>query len=219
MISWFNDLLAALLVIVSQGDVRALLVLLLLSALTEMGIPFPFVVDSVLVLAGYQNGLWSLPAGKIVLFLILGRLIGAAAIYWLSRYLGVRFINWVGKRFPKLLTGMAWLNTKLSRHAPLTVAIARLTPGLLTSSSIAAGCIRMRFPQFVLGIILASIIADASLLLLGITTGYGLMWFGFTPAPWMLIVIALAIIALIWFLRWLLQHWRARKAKNRTAIP
>ena len=219
MISWFNDLLAALLVIVSQGDMRALLILLLVSALTEMGMPFPFVVDSVLVVAGYQDGLWSLPVGKIVLFLILGRLLGAAAIYWLSRFLGVRFINWVGKRFPKLLTGMLWLNTKLSRRAPLTVAVARLTPGLLTSSSIAAGCIRMRFPQFILGIILASVIADASLLLLGFTTGYGLKWFGFTPAPWMLVVIAVAVIALIWFLRWLWQHWRKRKVKNGTALP
>jgi membrane protein DedA with SNARE-associated domain len=217
MISWFNDLLAALLVIVSQGDMRALVVLLLMSALTEMGIPFPFVVDSVLVVAGYQNGLWSLPVGKIVLFLILGRLIGAAVIYWLSRYLGVRFINWVVKRFPKLLTGMTWLNTKLSRRAPLAIAIARLTPGILTSSSIAAGCIRMSFPQFMLGIILASIIADASLLLLGFSTGYGLKWFGFTPAPWMLVVIAVAVIALIWLLRWLWQRWRNLKSRNGTA--
>jgi membrane protein DedA with SNARE-associated domain len=214
MISWFNDIMTLAMNTVNQGDTRALLALFLISALTEMGFPFPFIVDSVLIVAGYQNGLWSLPVAKIVISLMLGRQVGAAVIYWLSHFLGNRFINWVGKRFPKLLSGMAWLNTKLSKRAPLAVAIARLTPGLLTSSSIAAGCIRMRYYHFVLGIVLASVIADASLLTFGFATGYGLKIFGFSPAPWMLVIVVVGVIGLIWLARWLWLRYRARHLRQ-----
>ena len=213
MISWFNDLVALAMNTVNQGDTRALLALFFMSALTEMGFPFPFIVDSVLIVTGYQNGLWSLSVARIVIALLAGRQLGAAVIYWLSRFLGNRFINWLGKRFPKLLSGMVWLNTKLSRRAPLAVAIARLTPGLLTSSSVAAGCIRMRYYHFVLGIVLASVIADGSLITFGLATGYGLKVFGFNPAPWMLVVVAVVIIALIWLVRWL---WLRRRAHRKS---
>ena len=204
--------------IVNQGDLRALVVLFFVSTLTEVGMPFPFVIDAVLVATSVQNGLWSLPVAKIVIALLLGRQLGAAIIYWLSYFMGNRFINWLGKRFPKLLTGMAWLNTRLSRRAPLAVTIVRLTPGLLTSSSIAAGCIHMRYYQFVLGIVIASAIADGTLLLLGFASGYGLKFFGVTPQSWMLLVVAVVLVSLIWLVRWLWSRRRARKL-NKTTFP
>ena len=208
--SWFNDLVALAINTVNQGGIHAMLALFFMSALTEMGMPFPFVVDSVLIVIGFQNDLWSFSVARILIALLLGRQLGAAVVYWLSRHLGNRFINWLGKRFPKLLSGMAWLKTKLSSSwSPLAVAIARLTPGVLTSSSVAAGCIRMRYSHFVLGIVLASVIADGMLITFGFAANYGLKVFGFTPAPWMLVVVAVIAIALIWFARWLWSRHRA----------
>jgi len=73
VIEWFNNLLTLVMNIVNQGDLRALAVLFFVSALTEVGMPFPFVIDAVLVATSVQNGLWSLPVAKIVIALLLGR--------------------------------------------------------------------------------------------------------------------------------------------------
>ncbi len=206
MISWFTDIVSLAMNTVYQGDARALVALFFVSALTEVGMPFPFVIDGVLVVTSYETGLWSLPVARIVIALLLGRQFGSAVIYWLSRLLGNRFINWLGKRFPKLLTKMAWLNTRLSRRAPLAVAIVRLTPGLLTSSSVAAGCIRMRYYHLVLGIVLASAIADGALITFGFASGYGLQYLGFTPDAWMLVAALGVAILIVWLIRYLLKR-------------
>ncbi len=209
MISWFTDIVALAMNTVYQGDARAMVALFFVSALTEVGMPFPFVIDGVLVVTSYETGLWSLPVARIIIALLLGRQFGSAVIYWLSRFLGNRFINWLGKRFPKLPSKLAWLNTRLSRRAPLAVAIVRLTPGLLTSSSVAAGCIRMRYHHLVLGIVLASVIADGALVIIGVFTKYGLSILGFTPSTWEGIVALAVVILLVGFVRWL---WLRRRA-------
>jgi len=211
MMDWFNNIIVTAMNPVNQGDTRALTALLLVSALTEVGIPFPFIIDAVLVAAGVQNGLWSPAVYRIVITLLLGRLVGAALIYWLSSFLGNRFVNWLCKRFPKLMTGMTWLNKKLSRRTPLAVAVVRLTPGLLTSASIVAGVMRLPYYKFVLGIVIASVIADGSLLLLGFASGYGFKLFGVTPQSWMLVVVAIIIILVIWLLHRYWLKWRERR--------
>lgn len=212
MIEWFNEVMGLALNTVNHGDARALSALFLISALTEMGIPFPFIIDAVLVAASVQNGFWSAAVLRIVIALLLGRQLGAAVIFWLSSFLGNRFVNWLCRRFPRLLSGMTWLKNKLSRKAPLTVAVIRLTPGLLTSASIAAGTMRMSYYKFVLGIVIASFIADGSLLLLGSASKYGLKLFGITPEPWMLVLIAVVIISAVWILQ---RYWLKRQADRR----
>ena len=209
MMDWFNSIIALAMNTVNQGDIRALIALFLVSTLTEVGIPFPFVIDAVLVAASIQNGLWSLAVFRIVLALLLGRQSGAAVIFWLSSFMGNRFVNWLCKRFPKLLNGMTWLKNKLSQRAPLAVAVVRLTPGLLTSASIAAGIMRMPYYKFVLGIVIASAVADGSLLLLGFLSGFGFKLFGVTLRPWMLVVVAIIVISVVWLLH---RYWLKRQA-------
>jgi len=210
---WFNSLLTTATNAVAQNSFGALVALFLVAMLTEIGMPFPFIIDGALLIASYENGLFSFHVLFIISALTLGREVGATVIFWLSRFVGDKFINWLAKRFPKLKLKekMAWLNTKLRKRAPLAVAVARLTPGLLTPSSVAAGCSGIRYYQLVLGIILASVIADGALVIIGVITKYGFKILGFTPATWEVVVALAFVIFLVWFIRWLWSKHRAHK--------
>ncbi len=56
MPDWFEGLVRVATEAVSQGTPIVMIALLLVAALTEVGIPFPFVLDSVLFFIGYQTG-------------------------------------------------------------------------------------------------------------------------------------------------------------------
>jgi membrane protein DedA with SNARE-associated domain len=210
---WFNSLLGIAANAVAQHSFEAMVALFLIAALTEIGVPFPFIIDGALFVTSFENGLISFQVLFVILALTLGRIAGGSVIFWLSRFVGVAFINWLGRRLPKLkiTERMEWLNTKLRRRAPMAVAVARLTPGLLTASSVATGYCGMRYYQFVLGIILASIIADGALVIIGFATKYGLTFFGLTPSVWEVVAALVVLIVLAWFIRWLWIRNRARK--------
>lgn len=208
--AWFNELMSLAMDAVTQGSVSALIALFLVAALTEVGVPFPFVIDGVLFITSYESGLWSAQVLRVILALLLGREVGSAVIYWLCRFLSNTFITWLGKRFPTLSDKLVWLNTRLSSRAPLAVAIARLTPGLLTPSSVAAGCIAMRYYYFALGIVLASIIADGALIAFGFAARHGLRYLGFTPSGWEVVGALLIAVLLVLLGRWL---WRRRRVR------
>ena len=210
--AWFNELVAIAMDAVSQSSLGAVVALFFVAALTEVGVPFPFVIDGVLFVTSYQNGLVSDQLLRVILALVLGREVGAAIIYLLSRFLGNAFINWLGKRFPKLCDRMIWLNTWLGSRAPLAVAIARLTPGLLTPSSVAAGCIGIRYYYFALGVILASIIADGALIVFGFVTMHGLRFLGLAPSAWQVVGVLVAAVVLILVVRWF--WWRRHPTKS-----
>ncbi len=198
MLEFFSELAKNAAQAFNQGNPIALVSLFFISALTEIGIPFPFILDTILIFAGYQTGL--LQIGLIMLSLLLGREVGAAIIYWLTLAIGIVFVNWVGKRFPFLQRRMDWLTAKLSHRAPIAVAVARLTPGLLTPSTVAAGVIRLRYWYLVLGIAISSVIADGFLLVLGFGTGHGLERLGFRHL-WFVIVILVIVIGAGWAIR------------------
>ncbi len=198
MLEFFSELAKNAAQAFNQGNPLALVSLFFISALTEIGIPFPFILDTILIFAGYQTGL--LQIGLIMLSLLLGREVGAAIIYWLTLAIGIVFVNWVGKRFPFLQRRMDWLTAKLSHRAPIAVAVARLTPGLLTPSTVAAGVIRLRYWYLVLGIAISSVIADGFLLVLGFGTGHGLERLGFRHL-WFVIVILVIVIGAGWAIR------------------
>jgi membrane protein DedA with SNARE-associated domain len=206
MLEFFNELARTTLNALSEGTWGALLGLFFVSGLTELGIPFPFIVDSILIVTGIQKDIFSLKVGMIMLSLGAGRLVGASIIYWLTRLVGKVFINWAGRRFPFLQRRLDWLTAKLSRRAPIAVAVARLTPGLLTPSTVASGVICLRYVYLLLGIAISSVIADISLLLLGFFTGKGLEQFGLKQNVWLIIIIVIVIIGIVSLVGWRLSR-------------
>jgi membrane protein DedA with SNARE-associated domain len=201
MLTFLEEIAAHALRAIGQGNLGALSALFFVSAMTEVGVPFPFILDTILIVTGYRTGLMHFNVALIMLSLLLGRVVGGSAIYWLTRLVGKAFVNWLSKRFPIIKTRLTWLTTKLSVHAPLAVAVARLTPGLLTPSSVASGAICLRYYYFVLGIVLSSLIADGALLILGFATASGFRYLGLRPSIW-LVVVALGILITIgWAVR------------------
>lgn len=155
----------------SVGNPSGLLILFFLAAVTDIGIPIPFVLDSILMFTAYNvwgthEQTWTTVV-LIVIMLFAGRLLGSSILYMLSRMLGKVFINWVKRHFPSMGNRVDSYCKRLDRWAPLAVTTGRLTPGLLQITSVISGTIRVRFYYFVLGIAFASIVYDGILVLLG----------------------------------------------------
>jgi membrane protein DedA with SNARE-associated domain len=205
------DIFSSVLASVAQGNPIALLVLFLVSALTEVGIPSLFIIDTVLLYVGYQLGFFSLEVLLVVLALFAGRLAGASVIYWLVRLLGQPFLRWLEKRSPRICAQLNAVAGRLSHHAPVAVATARLTPGLLTGVSVGAGLVRIKYISFAFGIALSSLIADAALLLVGFLTRRGTSLFGIRPTPLEIAIGALVALYLGWGIYFLVKRGKAKK--------
>jgi membrane protein DedA with SNARE-associated domain len=206
------DLFSSILASVAQGNPVALLVLCLVAALTEVGIPSLFVIDTVLLFVGYQLGFLSLEVWLVMLALFVGRLAGSSVIYWLARVLGQPFLPWLEKRAPHICKQLNAVAGRLSQRAPVAVATARLTPGLLTGASVGAGLVRIKYSLFALGIALSSLIADGALLLVGFLTRRGTSLFGIQPTPLEIAIGALVTLYLGWGIYFLLRRLRTKKS-------
>ena len=169
MFDWLDQLFAVAMDAVNQGNTVAMITLFFIVTLTEIGIPFPFILDSILFFTSYSAGPISFSEMIVFSMVFLGRQFGSTVLYWLTRFLGNALINWIGKRFPRIPRNLERLENNLSSHAIMAVAIPRLT-GLLTLVSIAGGTIRMRYSYFVLGVALSSLIFDGALIVLGYIT-------------------------------------------------
>jgi len=142
-----------------------------------------------------------------------GRLAGSSFAYAVAHLGGGYVLRHFGGRFPRLRRMLSWvsgrtglreaLGVSMGRltaatstglvatgtvRAPLVVALARLTPGLLTATSLASGVLGLPYRYFVLGIGLASIGGDLALLGLGLTVERTLNLFGVAVPPWLIAV-------------------------------
>ena len=209
---WATQIMSA----VSHGHMLALLGLILIAAVMEVGVPIPFVLDSTILFVAVNEGFVSFPIILVVMVLFLGRFLGSSILYMLGRLLGSIFLKWLKKRWPKVTDriedfskrlnqpqqavdpgrGFAsrfWSRLSATLRIPLIIVVARFTPGLLTVSSIAAGTICESYWIFVLGVGLQSILADGLILTVGYLASQGLKVLGVTPSVWQL-VIGLAIL-------------------------
>ncbi len=163
--------------------------------------------------------------------LLTAREAGAGIVYLLSHHLGSSIIRWIQKRFPIVpariikiterlhvkdtiqaafsrLTGNTSSASSPSRFGsriPVTVAMVRLTPGLLTATSVASGIMGVRYNYFATGIAIASVIDDCATIILGVITGYGLRELNLVSSSWFMflgvildIVVVLAIQRFLW---------------------
>jgi membrane protein DedA with SNARE-associated domain len=195
--AWLNNLIAQAIAALAGGNVTALAALFFIVVLTELGIPFPFVLDSAVFLSAYQNGPISIDVLRVVLVVFAGREVGASAVYLIGRLLGGRLMDWVSRRFKSVENGLAIIQSRLSSKAFLAVAMSRLT-SLLTLVSIASGTIRIPYPSFCLGVALSALIFDGSLVLLGFITDRWFHYLNVTPSLWLVTIGLVALMIIIW---------------------
>jgi membrane protein DedA with SNARE-associated domain len=206
---WISEILSQAMNAISQGNITALVTLFFIVALTEMGVPFPFVLDAALFYTSYQNGIISEQVGLVFLVVFLGRQLGSSALYWLTRLPGNAVLKWLGRRFPPIYRGLTKIETGLGKDAILAIAVARLS-GLLIVASIAAGVIGFRYYYLVLGVAISAIIFDSVLIILGSTAG---VFFPDLP-PWVVVIGIVVLLAVVWGVHFVLVHRKPHTSAN-----
>lgn len=209
---WFQSLATTITQLLEQGNPLVFGALFLVSTVLEIGVPLPFVQDTVLVLMGYEpSGRLLAVAPAVMAALMAGRVLGSSILYWAARLLGTRIGGWLQRRFPRVLARARDLGSRLGRRTPLAVAIARLTPGLLTPSSIAAGLFRLKYLYFCAGVIISSVIPDSVEIAYGLAIRAGVISAGFTPSPALFILSLVLLAMLVWLGSWV---WRRRNIRK-----
>jgi membrane protein DedA with SNARE-associated domain len=187
MIDWINGALSTLAASISVANPGGLAAIFFITVSCDIGIPFPFVLDTILFFTTYELGAFSWPVLLIILMIWGGRLLGTGIIYWISRLLGTRFVDWVGKRSKFLRRNFEQFQNRLGSWTIPVIVAARLTPGLMQVSSVAAGTVRVRYYKLVLAIILSSMVYDGTLIILGALARLGLKDVGPEYSAWIVI--------------------------------
>jgi membrane protein DedA with SNARE-associated domain len=203
MLEFIDQLINGAMSAITSGSPLAIITLFLVVALTECGIPFPFILDSVLLFTGYETeaSIWHILF--VICIVFLGREFGASAIYWITRLLGNAVIYWFGKRYKRLQYNWVSLTSKLSSQAPMRIATVRIT-GLMTLASVIAGAMRIRYAAFVSGVALSALIFDGSLIILGLVLKFGFLAIGFKPAVWHVaagLIVVMSIVMIVFSIR------------------
>ena len=187
MIEWINGALATLAASINVTNPGGLAVIFFLAMSADMGVPFPFALDTIVFFTTYKMGALSLPVLLVLMMLLGGSLLGTSIIYWVSRLLGTRFLNWVGKRSKFLRRNLDHFQNRLGRWTIPVIVAARLTPGLMQVSSMVAGTVRIRYYQLVLSVVFSFIVYDGTLILLGTFARLGLKDVGPEYSAWIVI--------------------------------
>ncbi len=204
MIEWINWALSTLAASINVDNPAGLAAIFFLAMSADMGIPFPFALDTIVFFTTYKMGALSLPVLLVLVMLLGGSLLGTSIIYWVSRLLGPRFIDWIGRRSKFLLRNLEQFQNRLGRWTIPVIVAARLTPGLMQLSSVAAGTVRIGYYKLVLTIVLSFVAYDGTLIVLGTLARLGLKDVGPQYAAWIVIgfvAIMAAIFATIHFVR------------------
>jgi len=141
--------------------------LFIVVAITDIGIPLPLVIDSLVILTVYNSGPLSLSVLTIILVLLAGRQLGSGVLFVITRKLRSRLIPWLSKKFSSFSIRLESLNCKLEHKETMAIIAGRLTPGLLQITTIAAGSLRVKYKQFFSGVAISSLLYDGVLILIG----------------------------------------------------
>jgi membrane protein DedA with SNARE-associated domain len=167
MIEWINQALATLAASISVDNPAGLAAIFFIAASCDIGIPFPFVLDTIVFFTTYKMGALSWPVLLVLVMLLGGSLLGTSILYWVSRLLGTRFVDWLGRRSKFLRRNLERFQNRLGRWTIPVIVAARLTPGLMQVSTVAAGTMRIPYYQVVLASVFSFIVYDGTLVILG----------------------------------------------------
>jgi membrane protein DedA with SNARE-associated domain len=184
MIAWINGALSTLAASISVDNLAGLAAIFFIAMSCDIGIPFPFVLDTIVFFTTYKVGALSWPVLLVVVMLFGGSLLGTSIIYWVSRLLGTRFVDWIGRRSKFLRRNLEQFQNRLGRWTIPVIVAARLTPGLMQVSSVAAGTVHIPYYQVVLASVFSFVIYDGTLIVLGTLARLGLKNVGPEYSAW-----------------------------------
>jgi membrane protein DedA with SNARE-associated domain len=204
MIEWINEALSTLAASISTDNPAGLAAIFFIAMSCDIGVPFPFVLDTIVFFTTYEVGALSWPVLLVLVMLLGGSMLGTSILYWISRLLGPRFVGWVGRRSKFLQRNFEQFQNRLDRWKILVIVAARLTPGLMQVSSVAAGTMRISYYRMVLAIVFSFIVYDGTLVALGTIARLGLKDVGPEYSFWIVlgfVAIMAAIFVIIHLIR------------------
>jgi membrane protein DedA with SNARE-associated domain len=217
MVEWIQSFLPQIDQAFNAGNPSGLLILCALAIVADIGIPIPFVLDTILILRAYdlfsRNSSDLLPLLWMVVALFVGRQIGSAILYFLARLMGKVFLSWLQRHFPSIGNRLDSFKYRLNAWAPLAICTARLTPGLLQITSVCAGAIRLKYIQLITGITASSLIYDGLLILLGFIAAKGPRSSDINFTIWLLIAM-LIIVCILWPLIFVMLNRKTRNSEK-----
>jgi membrane protein DedA with SNARE-associated domain len=207
MIEWINGALATLAASISIDNPAGLAAIFFIAMSCDIGIPFPFVLDTIVFFTTYQMGALSWPVLLVLVMLLGGSLLGTSILYWISRLLGTRFVDWLGRRSKFLRRNLERFQNRLGRWTIPVIVAARLTPGLMQVSTVAAGTMRIPYYQVVLASVFSFIVYDGTLIVLGTLARLELRDVGPEYSAWIVIGFV-AIMAAVFLAIYLIRRRR-----------
>ena len=210
----FRQIADALLTFADHHIYGALFLLLFLE---EGGIPLPAPGDTIILLAGAQidRGQASIPI--VVLLVVMATLLGSSVLYWISRLGGMpvvlRLCQVLHIREERLDKPGAWIR----RHRGIAIVFGRLTPGLRTITTIAAGVFQVNYTAFLAYTALSATIWALLYIILGafVHSFYrNVAHYLFRPSALALLLLAFVIAAATVAFR----RWRASRRRERERL-
>lgn len=208
----FREIADALLAFADHHIYGALFLLLFLE---EGGIPLPAPGDTVILLAGAQIGRGQASIPIVVFLVVLATLLGSSVLYWISRLGGMPVVLRVCQVLHIKEERLDKLGAWIRRHRGVAIVFGRLTPGLRTITTIAAGVFQVNYTAFLAYTALSATIWAAVYIILGaaIHSFYrNVAHYLFRPSILGLLLLAFVIAAAtVAFRRWRLSRRRERE--------
>jgi membrane protein DedA with SNARE-associated domain len=180
----------------------------------EAGLPLPLPNEVALMYVGYLSSQGKLDPNLAGLVATLGATAGSALLYYIARRGGRPLIHRFGRFIHVTDKRLDQAERWVARYGPISIPIARLTPGLRIATTIISGVLNVSYRVVFVSVVVVALIWSYFWIHLG--RALGDRWAegaqAFERAGRWGLVAAVVIIALVLLVRWLLARRQARRA-------
>src|SRR3954452_8140611 len=187
----------------------------------EAGLPLPLPNEVALMYVGYLSSQGKLDPNLAGLVATLGATGGSALLYFIAKRGGRPLIHRFGRFIHVTDQRLDQAERWVARYGPVSIPVARLTPGLRIATTIISGVLRVSYRVVIVSVVVVSLIWSYFWIHLGRALGdrwdEGAKTFE-RAGRWGLVGVVV-IVALVLLVRWLLARRNARRAPQNPAEP
>jgi membrane protein DedA with SNARE-associated domain len=187
----------------------------------EAGLPLPLPNEVALMYVGYLSSQGKLDPNLAGLVATLGATGGSALLYYLAKRGGRPLIHRFGRFIHVTDQRLDQAERWVARYGPVSIPVARLTPGLRIATTIISGVLRVSYRVVIVSVVVVSLIWSYFWIHLGRALGdrwdEGAKTFE-RAGRWGLVGVVV-IVALVLLVRWLLARRQARRAAQNPTEP
>ncbi len=184
-----------------------------LMVLNAAAIPFPSEVT--LPFSGFLASAGKLSITLVIITGILGDLVGSIIAYGVGFFLEEALLLNLIKKYGKLIlvTEHDYEKTTqwIKKHGAPVVFVGKMTPGIKSFISVAAGITEIKFVKFVIGNLLASIIYVTIVTNIGFYLGSKWNSIGGYFKKFELVIVIFIVLAAVWYVNYKLKIFKFKK--------